>query len=629
MADPLRVLLLEDSPDDALLIERELRRGGFALETLRIETEGELLEALEQPWDLFIVDFGLPAYGGMAALRQIQAARGNVPLIMISGVQGEEFAVEAMRAGAHDYVNKNQLARLVPAIRRELREGELQRRSLAERERLLTELREQRDLFQAIVTNAPLGLAVFDITELRVRWANETCRLELDHPVQHPTLTGLPLEDILPGHAGNLVELFRQAAASDQIITEPNFRMEGGGRGETWWSLAIVPLPRHAQSMDLLLVAQDITAIKKVQEEREFLLAELEATIHSMADAVVVYSPQAEIIRMNPAAETMLAYSPEIRARPLHERIQQLQVETADGHPLTAEEIPVLRALQGETVTGQIFSLRPAPQRQLWVTFSAAPMRSSDGRTLGAVATVTDITPLRELQKKQELYTHTISHDLRTPLTVIHGHAQMLEEILRSAGMQAEADLHAEAIVTAAERMNAMIEDLVDAARLEGGPLQLEVSQVEIPDFLGELLQRSATGIDTARVTVEMASHLPPVPADSNRLERIVMNLLSNALKFSGNETEVRLRASVQGGEVLIAVSDQGPGIDPGDTPFIFDRFYRPKRGRSGGGVGLGLYISRMLVEAHGGRIWVESTPGSGSTFSFTLPLTAQPKSGN
>jgi PAS domain S-box-containing protein len=621
MADPLRVLLLEDSSDDALLIERELRRGGFHPEVLRIDTEAELRQALAEPWDLFIVDYGLPAYGGMAALRLIQAKRGDVPLIMISGVQGEEFAVEAMRAGAHDYVNKNQLARLLPAIRRELRESEMHRRELTERERLLSELREQRDLFEAIVSNAPLGLAVFGASDLRVRWANETYRLELDHPERHPTLTGLPLAEILPRHAGGLQNLFRQVAATGQIITDPNFKMEGSGRGETWWNLAIIPLPRHDRDRDLLLVAQDITDIRKTVEEREFLLAELEATIHSMADAVIVYNPRAEILRMNPAAETMLGYSPEERQRPLDERIHKLQIEKADGQPLTAEGNPILSALRGETTIGQIFTLRPVPQRQLWVTVSAAPMRTSDGRTLGAVATLTDITQLRELQKNQELYTHTISHDLRTPLTVIHGHAQMLEEILRSVGMEAEADLHAQAIVTGAERMNTMIEDLVDAARLDGGPLQLDMGKVELPTFIAELLQRSATGFDTERIEVELSPQLPPVLADENRLERIVMNLLSNALKYSEKTTAVRLHAAARGNEVLVSLIDQGPGIDPDDVPFIFNRFHRPKGGRGGGGVGLGLYISRMLVEAHGGRIWVESTLGAGSTFSFTLPV--------
>ena len=170
--------------------------------------------------------------------------------------------------------------------------------------------------------------------------------------------------------------------------------------------------------------------------------------------------------------------------------------------------------------------------------------------------------------------------------------------------------------------MNVMIEDLLDAARFEGGQLNLHKQTVDLHAYLGDLLQRASAMLDTSRIRVEFALELPAVAADADRLDRIFINLLSNAVKYSTPGTPIIISVKQQAEAVLIAVTDQGPGISPDDLPHLFQRFYRVKSSaQKTEGIGLGLYITRLLVEAHGGHIWVESTPGKGSTFSFTLPL--------
>ena len=124
-----------------------------------------------------------------------------------------------------------------------------------------------------------------------------------------------------------------------------------------------------------------------------------------------------------------------------------------------------------------------------------------------------------------------------------------------------------------------------------------------------------------ARIVTDISPDLPPVAADYDRLERIILNLLSNALKYSPDGSPVTIRAHRQENTIVIAIADQGSGIPPEEQAHIFDRFYRVKAERKAEGIGLGLYITRLLVEAHGGRIWVESQPGQGSVFSFTLPI--------
>ncbi len=178
-----------------------------------------------------------------------------------------------------------------------------------------------------------------------------------------------------------------------------------------------------------------------------------------------------------------------------------------------------------------------------------------------------------------------------------------------------------EAIIRSAKRMNVMIADLVDAARLEGGKLHLTTQPVQLADYLADLLKRSQTFIDVTRIHAEISADLPQVNADYDRLERIFMNLLTNALKYSPKESPVMISARREENTILISVQDYGQGIAAEDIPHLFERFYRTQRARGTEGIGLGLYITRMLVEAHGGELTVESAPGKGSIFSFSLPV--------
>jgi signal transduction histidine kinase len=311
---------------------------------------------------------------------------------------------------------------------------------------------------------------------------------------------------------------------------------------------------------------------------------------------------------------------------PLPERVARLRVETAEGSPFTLTETPGWRALHGETVRGTVMVLHPPGRAAVWVSASAAPIRTGDGRLLGAVATFSDITAMRELQQEREVFLHTVSHDLRTPLTVIQGYAQLLRETLLREGCGESAGLMCDEVLKGAQRMSRMIEALVDVARLEGGQLVPKASALLLGSFVQQLLGR-LQGVrlkgflETGRLTAEIPANLPPVLADPDLLERILLNLLTNAMKYSPAESPVRLAARRKEGEIEISIIDRGEGIAPEDQPRIFERFYRPKGVRRSDSVGLGLYITRKLVEAQGGSIRVESTPGEGSTFSFTLPV--------
>jgi signal transduction histidine kinase len=263
---------------------------------------------------------------------------------------------------------------------------------------------------------------------------------------------------------------------------------------------------------------------------------------------------------------------------------------------------------------------RPDGERIVIAT-NAAPLYDSAGHFDGVVGVFTDVTEQHELQKRNIVFHYIVAHDLRVPLTVIQGHAETLKEALREGGAKGPILRNVDGILEGAKKMEVMIKDLVDTSRIEGGQVHLEKESVNLETFVWSLLQSSREGIDVNRLITQIPQNLPPISADPDRLERILLNLLGNALKFSPPESKVIIQARKVDGEITISVTDQGKGIPPEDCSRLFKRFSQIKGAQPSSGVGLGLYICRLLVEAHGGRIWVESTLGQGSTFHFTLPV--------
>ena len=263
----------------------------------------------------------------------------------------------------------------------------------------------------------------------------------------------------------------------------------------------------------------------------------------------------------------------------------------------------------------------PFPDREIWLSTVLVALRNGSDQASAVLGISRDITDRKRAEEFREEYAHSISHDLRNPLAIVRGHAQLLERMMGRSGQVTSALQSVQAIITSAERMNAMIQDLVDSARMEAGQHFLDRCPVIVRSLLCDLLERSAAAIESERVKVEIPPDLPPVDADPDRLERIFTNLVTNALKYSSRDTEVRIGAQSGDGEVTISVADQGIGIPAEDLPLIFGRFYRSKAAARTEGLGLGLYITKMLVEVHGGRVWAESELGKGSTFYFTLPV--------
>jgi signal transduction histidine kinase len=344
--------------------------------------------------------------------------------------------------------------------------------------------------------------------------------------------------------------------------------------------------------------------------------AELAAVIDAMADGLVVFGPGGEVRSMNEAAYRFVAGDPSASGAPPISPRGPVFVD-ADGAPLPPERNPVQRALAGETVRGlHLRTADPESGRRGWLSASAAPIRGPEGRVDGAVLSFSDETGMYRLQEERDDLLRAITHDLRTPLNAIYMQGHL---IARSSGGPEGAE-RGRLIVKSCERMSEMLQDLADSALLEAGRLPFSPAPVQLPEFLSELLERLRGGLDVGRVRLALEPGLPRVKVDPCRLERILVNLLSNALKYSPEKAEVEVRATAVGREVRISVADRGVGITVEDQAHLFDRWFRARGARRPDGLGLGLYIARLLVEAQGGSIRLESAPGQGSTFHLSLP---------
>jgi PAS domain S-box-containing protein len=618
-----KILLVEDSEVHAELIRESLLswKAGLRLDVVTSLAAARAYLADHAP-DFALIDFMLPDGKGTDLL-SLERKKGEFPAVLLTASGDEQTAVEAMKSGALDYLVKDAatLSELPRIVERTLREWS----NIVSRRQAEEALRRSEEKYRRLFANMREAVAVdrviYDENGRVADW------VVTDLNPAYEKVFGINRQTAIGQRASALYSSFLDLEPLLQTVT----RVIETGRSEQleyFYPLSLKHILVSFFTMGdgyFATLTRDMTERRRMEEELRRLLAEQEATLNAIADAVIIYDSDGRIRHMNPAAERLFGYSPEDRLMPIAERISRFKIETPDGRPFPLEDL-LRRAVAGERIKEAVLAFRRSEGREVWLSCSAAPFYTEDGQRVGVVGTYTDITSLHELQKERDLYLHTISHDLRTPLTVVQGYGQLLREALEKERAGASLGMMCDEVLKGTQRMKRMIDALVDLARLEGGQVEPKASTLLLGSFVQQLVVRlerlRLKGVlDTGRLTIDIPPSLPPVLADPDLLERILLNLLTNAMKYSAPETPVTLEARRNKGEVEIAVIDQGEGIARKDQPHIFERFYRPGEHRREDSVGLGLYITRKLVEVHGGRIWVESDPGRGSTFFFTLPV--------
>ena len=323
------------------------------------------------------------------------------------------------------------------------------------------------------------------------------------------------------------------------------------------------------------------------------------------------------IKRANRSATELLGYS---RDELIGQPVFDLYADTPNGKAKARGVFQ--RFLAGEEVHGEELEMRRADGSNVWISLSVRPIRDKEGQVVASRSEVVDINAHKKLDQLKDDFIGLVSHELRSPMTVIMGaintalteaerlSAEETRQLLKDASLEAESLSH-------------LLGNLLELSRAQADRLSLHTEPISVRKVIQDAIERIKRRSSAHEFTVDLPRKLPPVYADELRLERILYNLLENAVKYSPQGGKIQVSVKPEGEYLVIGVSDQGIGLSPADQAKLFAPFQRLEESRPDGvrGVGLGLLVCRRLVEAHGGRIWVESEPGQGSTFFFTIPL--------
>lgn len=501
----LYILLLEDDAADRELIGATLKNGGINCELKQVANRTDFLTELQNDnLDLILSDYLLPQFDGISALKIAQEIRSDVPFILVSGVLGEERAIEALKDGATDYVLKQRLERLLPSVKRALRESQ-ERHEL---QRAEESLRQTDDMLRAVVDASPVAIITLSLDYQVLTW-NKTA--EQIYGWKSFEILHQPLPVISESYKNAFTACVERVLQS-QTLKNLEFRHLRKDGSEVDINVSLAPIhDSEGNSSCFIMTAVDITLNKQVEAERRVLL----------------------------------------------QREQKARAEAEKASRIKDEFLAV------------------------------------------------------------------VSHELRTPLNAILGWTklissgrikperfeQALEVIDRNATLQAQ-----------------LVEDLLDVSRIIRGKLNLELNPVDLKSVIRQTVETLALAAEAKSINVQLklADNVACVVGDSNRLSQILWNLLSNAIKFTPEGGSIEINLQEVNSMVQIQVSDTGVGISSDFLPAIFE-YFRQADGsttRSKGGLGLGLAISRNLVEAHGGTILAESLgEEQGATFTVKFPI--------
>jgi K+-sensing histidine kinase KdpD len=352
----------------------------------------------------------------------------------------------------------------------------------------------------------------------------------------------------------------------------------------------------------------------------------LDALLDSAADGIIILNADHTIERVNDAFESIYGRTDSQLRGLRHEDVirwlrkpEGLTLEEAElgGWPLTPN---AHLYVEGDLLRAD----DQPPYVPVGITY--APLLSFDasdsdnaGKLRNVIVTVRDITHFRNAEELKATFISIVSHELKTPVALIKGYASTLRRDDARWDKSIMQDSLA-VIEDEADRLTAMIEDLLDASRLQAGGLSLNRADISVSLLAQRMAERFATQTKNHTITVKFAADFPIIMGDENRLEQVLSNLISNAIKYAPGG-EIAITGQVRPEQVIVCVSDEGPGINPGDLPHIFDRFYRAENAaRKTKGAGLGLYLARAIVEAHGGKMWADSSPQRGARICFSLP---------
>lgn len=625
------MLILEDREADAELMLHELRRGGFAPSAATVATEAAFLFELTRPHDVVLADYALPGFDALRAL-DLMIERGvDVPVIVVSGSLTDEQALECIARGAKDYLLKDRLGRLAFAVRRALLDRQAQRKGEEQRAMLLREqaaramAEREREHLQRLLEQAPAAICLLSGPSHVFTLANSLYQAL----VGNRELLGKTVRAALPELAGQgifelLDEVYRSGEpyVGNEVLIQYDRDLDGALE-EVYFNFVYAPLRDVVGEVEGIFVhavdvSPQVRARRLVATERD----RLQQVIDVLPGGVALADRSGRIVLSNAAAEAI--WGQEAPAVDAH-HYAVFGVRRPDGSACPSEEMPLARSvLCGEVVQGEQLLVQNATTDQ-WtpVLVNSAPLRDETGTITGGVVVFQDISSLKELERQKDEFLAAASHDLKNPLAALIGQAQLLRRRLASGAVDVDRLRQGvERIEASAARAVGMIDELMDVTRQQMGlRLELSCGSVDVVGLARRVVDEQQRATELHEIRVEAPSGSIEGIWDEARLERVLSNLVSNAVKYSPRGGLVRVVVSEEAAAATIRVEDQGVGIPSSALPRIFERFFRADNVTGHfQGSGIGLASALQIVQAHGGRIDVHSQEGQGTTFVVRLP---------
>ncbi|HET8629601.1 MAG TPA: PAS domain-containing protein [Thermomicrobiales bacterium] len=483
-----------------------------------------------------------------------------------------------------------------------------------------------RALDLALLEHLPFGLAILTGAEQTVALANAAfARLA---GVAPEDLAGRPLRDALP--AGELAAALERAYRTGEPATADDVVLRTPG-GATAWRFTLAPVPGPDGGVaGLLAMAVETTDQVRARRAVEDLAAaarqragQLEAIIGSMVDGVFILDEEGLVVEANAVGLALLGLSPDAESRRLSDYLAPLAPRLGDGRPLPPDADPLAGVRAGRVLADEELFLTAPDGRERAVSLGGAPVREADGRVGGMVVLLRDISEQKRAEQEKDAFFSLISHEVKSPLTAIKGYAQLAERAVAPGPAGERQSRYLGVVAEQVARIERLVEDLSEVNRLRSGVLRQEPVDFDLAALTRATVERHRVTVDTHRLELEVAAEPLTVHADPARIEQVLANLLTNAVKYSPAADRVWVTLERDGATAHLHVRDAGIGIPRAEQARLFARFYRGSNAAEAGpgGLGLGLFIAHEIVAHSGGRIWVESAEGQGSTFHVMLPL--------
>lgn len=625
-SQPIRILFAEDLPTDVEIAKREIRKGGIEFISKVVDTETKFRKELEEfKPDIVISDYSMPTFDGMSALKITREHSRHKPFVVLTGSMNEETAVACMKAGANDYVIKEQIKRLPYAIKEAIEKAVARE----EKQKIEQQLRQSLGEYRDLINGMSETVWIIDLNG-KVLHVNKTAVKQLGYSYEELLDTGLVGIDANFSKEG--IRNLAESMPKDKIQYFQTVHKTRNGKEipvEITSSLA-----RYRGQQVIISIARDIT--ERIEIENQLKL--LSRSVEQSPVSIVVTDNNGIIEYVNSAFTKVTGYS--------SEEVKGIKTNLFKSGNHSQEFYKQLwdTILKGKEWHGEVMN-RKKNGELFWEDISISPVFNLKQEITHFISIREDVTEKKKMiddliaakEKAEEsdrlksAFLANMSHEIRTPMNGILGFTELLKEPKLTGEEKNE---YIKIIQKSGQRMLNTINDLIEISKIESGSLELKLKEVNVNEQLDYLYSFFKPETANKGLAFKLHKALPVeqaiVETDQEKLNGVLMNLIKNAIKYT-HSGEIELGYRQTGSALEFFVKDTGIGIEKKHHEFVFERFAQADISLSKPyeGAGLGLSIAKAYVEILGGKIWFESEFSKGSQFYFTIPFAKKPAEEN